>query len=271
MDRGDLTKTQRWEIADRLAADNLEKVNEMCGDVHISTHSFYIKYVKRAIDIVMSLLALLVTLPINLLIGIITFFDVGKPIFFKQTRIGKDGKPFELVKFRNMRDTRDENGELLHASLRVTKFGKFVRRVSLDELLNFWSILKGDMSLIGPRPLVQEYMSRYSKRHRSRLLIRPGLECPPRSRSVNSNTWQDQFENDVWYVEHVSFLTDCKMLWNLVLLTVDRKATAERASVSKKGSFMGYSKDGKAINLDQVPQKYIDYYDRQESEEHIAV
>jgi lipopolysaccharide/colanic/teichoic acid biosynthesis glycosyltransferase len=260
MDRADLTKSQRWEIADRLAEERLEKINEQCETVKISTHTFYMCYVKRTIDIIVSLAALIVTLPINLVIGIITLFDVGRPIFFKQLRIGKDGKSFELVKFRNMRDIRDANGDLLHASLRVTKFGKFVRKTSLDELLNFWSILKGDMSLIGPRPLVPEYVQRYSARHYQRLSVKPGLECPPRDRKASNHTWQEQFENDIWYVEHVSFVTDCRMLWNLVLFAFDRKATAERSGVSKKGSFMGYSLDGKAINLDEVPQDYIDYY-----------
>lgn len=261
MDRAKLTKVQRCEIANCLAEERLEYINAHCVPVNLSKHTFYVRYVKRMIDIVVSLVALIVTLPINLVIGVITFFDVGRPIFFQQIRTGKDGKPFKLVKFRNMRDTRDANGELLHASLRITKFGKFVRKTSLDELLNFWSILKGDMSLIGPRPLVAEYLPRYNIRHRSRLSVKPGLECPPRDKSQSSHTWQEQFENDIWYVENVSFLTDCKMLWNLFRFALNRKATVERASVFKKGSFMGYDMDGKAINLEEITQEYIDYYE----------
>lgn len=265
MERADLTKVQRWDIADRLAEERLNFINAQCKPVTKSNHSFYINYVKRGIDVAVSLLAIIVTLPVNLIIGIITFFDVGCPVFFLQTRIGKDGKPFCLVKFRNMRDTKDENGELLHASLRVTKFGRFVRKTSLDELLNFWSILKGDMSLIGPRPLVPEYLHRYNQRHYQRLSIRPGLECPPREAHMEILTWQEQFENDIWYVENVSFLTDCKMIFNLIRLVFDRKATAARASVLTKGSFMGYDMEGKVINLDEVPQEYIDFYNTHES------
>lgn len=261
MKRAELTKAQRWDLADWLAEENLPSVNRQSKEVCVSNHIFYIRYVKRLIDIVVSLFALIITFPINLLIGIITFFDVGRPIFFEQIRIGKNGKPFKLVKFRNMKNTRDENGDLLHASLRVTKFGRFVRKTSLDELLNFWSILKGDMSLIGPRPLVPEYVTRYSDRHYQRLAVRPGLECPPREVGNYNNSWQEQFENDIWYVENVSFMTDCKMLLNLVKFAMDKKITAERSSVEKKGSFMGYSVTGKAINLEEIPQSYIDYYD----------
>ena len=162
-----------------------------------------------------------------------------------------------LIKFRNMRNTTDEKGELLPPAQRVTKFGKFVRKTSLDELLNFWSILKGDMSLIGPRPLVPEYTHRYNKRHKQRLAVRPGLECPPRELNNRVWTWQEQFENDVWYVENVSFLTDCKMIVNLIRFALDRKSANARA-MAERGTFMGYDLDGIAINLDGVPQEYID-------------
>lgn len=255
MEKSELTKAMRWRIADYLAEERLEEVNNHCEDV-VLKNTIYIRYIKRLIDIVVSLIALIITFPINFVIGIVTFFDVGRPVFFKQTRIGKDGKPFEIIKFRNMKNTVDERGELLPASQRVTKFGKFVRKTSLDELLNFWSILKGDMSLIGPRPLVPEYIHRYNKRHRMRLAVRPGLECPPRELNGHVWTWQEQFENDVWYVENVSFLTDCKMMINLIKFALDRKSATARASV-QRGIFMGYSLDGIAINLDGVPQEYV--------------
>lgn len=262
--RTDLTKAQRLEIAEWLAEDRLDKVNLLCEEVHVRD-TVYVRYVKRILDLLFSVIALLLTFPINLLIGVITFFDVGKPIFFKQIRIGKNGKPFELVKFRNMTNTRDENGDLLHASLRVTKFGKFVRKTSLDELLNFWSIFKGDMSFIGPRPLVAEYVNRYNNRHYHRLAVKPGLECPPKDMNINDWGWQEQFENDVWYVENISFLTDCKMLIQLIRFAIDPKVSTARSKVSSKGSFMGYNEEGKAINLDEVPQKYIDFYETHHS------
>ena len=154
MDRENLTKAMRWHIADRLAEDRLGVVNDNLKPVKVSSN-LYTKYGKRILDIAISGAALLVTLPINFAIGMCTFFDVGKPVFFFQEREGVDGKLYTIVKFRNMRNTVDERGELLPASQRVTKFGKFVRKTSLDELLNFWSIFKGDMIWI---------LSKFSKR-----------------------------------------------------------------------------------------------------------
>ena len=255
MERERLPQALRWKIADWLTEDRLAIVNSMQDKV-VFKETFYTKYGKRALDIVFSLIALIITLPINLLIGIVTFFDVGRPIFFSQTRTGKNGKEFCIVKFRNMRNVYDERGELLPAKDRVTKWGKFVRETSLDELLNFWSVLKGDMSLIGPRPLVPQYMSRYSDRHKARFLVRPGLECPPRNGHGSLRTWTDQFENDVWYVENICFKTDILQAFNLVRYALDRKNAAARAS-STRGAFMGYDFDGNVINLQQVPETYI--------------
>lgn len=265
MDRALLTKAQRADLAERLAAERLDTVNRISAEVHVK-RSFYSKYGKRALDFMIALLALIVTFPINLVIGIITFFDVGRPIFFNQERIGKDGKPFKIVKFRNMTNATNEEGELLPAAQRVTKWGKFVRKTSLDELLNFWSVLKGDMSLIGPRPLVSSYGPRFSERHKQRTAVRPGLECPPRSKDEAIRSWQDQFENDIWYVENVSFLTDCKMIVNLVRFALDRKNAAARAAV-RRGSFAGYDMEGRAISYLDVPQEYIDYYESGDAQE----
>ena len=256
MDRNKLTKAQRWQLADYLADTNLDYVNKRVRKV-VPAKNIYSKYIKRLIDIVVSLIVLIVTLPVNFVILLITAVTLGRPIFFRQERIGKNGKPFYIVKFRNMTNETDKNGELLPPSERVTKCGQFLRKTSLDELLNFWSILKGDMSLIGPRPLVPEYTHRYNKRHRQRLAVKPGLECPPRTLTDHVWTWQEQFENDVWYVEHVSFRTDCKMVVNLVHFALDRKSADARA-VAKRGTFFGYDAKGKAINLDDVPQEIID-------------
>lgn len=196
-----------------------------------------------------------------MLIGIGTYLDVGLPIFFRQERVGKNGRIFSIIKFRNMRDTVDERGELLPPMYRVTRFGHLIRKTSLDELLNFWNILKGDMSFIGPRPLVPEYTERYNVRHKQRLSVRPGLECPPRELTDHVWTWQEQFENDIWYVEHISFLTDCRQIIRLLQFAFNKKCADARASVSIRGTFMGYSTDGKAINMEDVPQEYVDVYD----------
>lgn len=256
IDRQALPQAMRWKIADWLAEDNLSLINKNKPRLMIK-ETFYIQYGKRFLDILISLFAVIVTLPINFIIGIITFFDVGVPIFFFQERVGKDGKIFKIVKFRNMRNTIDKNGELLPASQRVTKWGKFVRKTSFDELLNFVSVLKGDMSIIGPRPLVPQYMSRYSDRHLSRYNVKPGLECPPRDLSTSLRTWHDQFENDVWYVENVSLKTDIVMVVNLVRFALNRNNTELRGA-AKRGDFMGYNPDGRAINLEEVPEAYIE-------------
>lgn len=256
MEKADLTKAMRWQIADWLAEERLPEINNNCEKV-VFRETIYTKYIKRGIDFVVALFALLITLPINFFIGVVTFFDVGRPIFYSSVRTGKDGKPFTLIKFRNMRNTTDEKGELLPANERVTKWGRFVRKTSMDELLNFWSILKGEMSLIGPRPLPPEYLHRYSERHRTRLYLRPGLECPPHQKLNHVWDWQEQFENDVWYVENIGFFTDCKMMVRLVQFALDRKSAVARANV-KRGIFMGYSLEGKAINMEGVTQEYID-------------
>lgn len=249
--------TERIIMAGYIAEDNLAHANEVAAPVKVR-NTIYVRYVKRAIDIVLSGLALIITLPINLIIGIVTFFDVGRPLFFRQKRIGKDCKEFEIFKFRNMTNDTDEHGNLLPPKARVTKWGKFVRKTSLDELLNFWSVFKGDMSLIGPRPLVCNYMGRYSDRHKMRHAVRPGLECPKIANIPSSGCkWQDQFENDIWYVENVSFLTDVKMVIGLLRLVFDRKETASRGT-AKRGAFMGYDENGIAMNNSDIPEKYIE-------------
>lgn len=246
----------RMEMADYIRRDNLDAVNAKCVQP-TPRDSFYTRYGKRVLDIVLGGLAFAATLPINAIIGCCTFFDVGRPIFFKMERPGKDGKPFTLVKFRNMRDERDKNGDLLLGSQRVTKFGKVMRRTSLDELLNFWSILKGDMSIIGPRPLTMGYVERYNDRHKARMAVRPGLECPILGSSSRSYTWEEQFENDVWYVENVSLLTDIKMCFGVAKLAFSKDATKSRSGATKRG-FMGYDEKGDIISLDAVPEKYLD-------------
>lgn len=255
-DRSKLPQYVRWRIADDMAEDILPIVNANSKEVAFS-ETLYSKYIKRIVDIVVSMFVLLVTLPLNFIIGIITFFDVGSPIFFTQERIGKNGKPFKVIKFRNMRNTVDENGELLPASERVTKWGKWVRRTSLDELLNFVSVLKGDMSIIGPRPLVPQYYKRFSKRHLGRYHVKPGLECPPHIITNDVRSWNDQFENDVWYVQNLSFKTDALMILNLVRFTFDRKNSAVRG-VAKRGDFIGYDSDGTALGINEIPEKYIE-------------
>ena len=188
--------------------------------------TFYVVVVKRFFDIVISLIAVVVTLPINLIMAIITFFTLGNPIIFSHYRPGLGEKLFKMVKFRNMTNEKDEKGELLPPDQRVTKVGAFFRKTSLDELLQFWLILIGKMSIIGPRPLLVYYLPGYSKKQHLRHSVKPGLECPlPVYKG--EVTWEDRLNNDIWYAENVSFVTDIKMVFRLIKLVfnTDRAKT----------------------------------------------
>jgi len=242
------------QIAAMVARDNLEKVNRNTKKI-CPRKSLYERYFKRLLDLLISIPIFIVTFPINIVIGIVTYFDVGNPIFFKQKRIGKNGKPFELVKFRNMTNDVDVFGNLLPASERITKFGRFMRKYSLDELLNFWSIIKGDMSIIGPRPLPIEFEPRYSERHKMRAAVRPGLECPTLNRESKIRFYQEQFENDIWYVENVSFLVDCKMVISLFRMVFNSKERGDHATVGG-GYFVGYDENMVAFSMRRIPEKY---------------
>lgn len=237
-----------------LKERNLERTNANDAKVFPADNT-YVRYIKRGLDLLIGVPAFAVTLPFNLVFGICTFFDVGRPIFYKQTRIGKDGKPFIMVKFRNMNNNTDADGKLLPASERVTKFGKFMRKFSLDELLNFWSVVKGDMSIIGPRPMPEFFVERMSERHKMRHAVKPGLECPytvPEGSKLNNYYWK--FENDVWYVENVSFKTDVMMLVKLFKLTFNMSNRGNHAG--GLSYFIGYDDEGHAISLREAKEVY---------------
>lgn len=255
-----ITPEEKKRIADYVKENNLEKINNV-SIIVIPKSGLYVKYVKRMFDIAFSGLLIIITLPVNIAIGICTFFDVGRPIFFVQKRPGKDNALFSIVKFRNMRNAVDEKGNWLPISQRVTKFGSFVRKTSLDELLNFYSIFIGKMSIIGPRPLATIYLDRYSNRHLMRHAIRPGLECPNITAKGYSQGWHEQFESDIWYVENVSFIVDIKMIFFLLKMTFDSKTRGMHA-VAGPGDFLGYSADGIAFGANNVPIQVLDEVDR---------
>lgn len=230
-----------------LQERNLEKANAIAEPVS-PADGIYVRYVKRGLDIVLSAAALLVTLPINGVLAILTLRDVGSPLFFHQKRSGKDLKPFDLVKFRNMTNERDENGELLPPEMRTTDLGRFVRQHSLDELLNFWSVFKGDMSLIGPRPLPVEFTPRMTERHKMRYAVRPGLECPFLDDSLSDryDFCHARFENDILYVENVSFAVDVRQALRLVSMVLGRGQTGNY--IGTDSHFVGYDEDGLAMS-----------------------
>ena len=245
-------------IAQMVKAANLQRVNQQSVPVH-PKESFYAKYIKRILDLVIVIPVFIILLPVNLLIGVVTLFDVGSPIFFKQERTGMNGRSFYLYKFRNMTNDKDEFGNLLPPSQRVTKWGAFVRKYSLDELLNFWSILKGDMTIIGPRPLPSSFDERYSERHKMRNKVKPGLECPSVNAKTSVRLYQEQFENDIWYVENISFITDVKMVIALIKLVFNARERDDHAIVGG-GDFVGYDDNGIAFSMRRIPQKYEEAY-----------
>ena len=176
----------------------------------------YNKYFKRAFDVLVSAAALLILSPIYALIAILVRVKLGSPIIFVQQRPGKDGQVFRLYNFRTMTDARDENGVLLADEFRMTRFGELLREMSLDELPELWNILRGDMSLVGPRPLLTEYLELYNERQMHRHDVRPGLTGWAQVNGRNTLSWEEKFELDVEYVEQVSFIKDIK----IILMTV---------------------------------------------------
>ncbi|WP_411337993.1 sugar transferase [Ruminococcus gauvreauii] len=179
--------------------------------------SLYSLVIKRTLDIIFSVLAFICLSPFMLVICILELILHGSPVIYKTKRPGKDSKIFELYKFRSMTNAKDENGVLLPENKRITKFGLFLRRTSIDELPELLNIIRGDMSIIGPRPLLTEYLPLYSQRHAMRHSVRPGLACV-RIRPSDSKTWtwREQFENDIYYIKHVSFVTDVRMIFAII-------------------------------------------------------
>ena len=168
---------------------------------------------KRLFDIFASLFGLLILSPVIAVVAYKVHKNLGSPVLFRQVRPGKDGKPFEMIKFRTMLDAYDEQGEPLPNEQRFTKFGNFLRSTSLDELPGLWNVLKGDMSLVGPRPLLVEYLPLYNEQQARRHEVRPGVTGWAQINGRNAISWEDKFELDVWYVNNQSFLLDIKILF----------------------------------------------------------
>lgn len=191
--------------------------------------------VNRLFNIVVSLFLFLILFIPFLLICLMVFIFLGRPIFFSQLRPGLNGKPFKLIKLRTMKNSKDPNGIFLSDEQRLTKFGKFLRSTSLDELPELWNVLKGEMSLVGPRPLLMEYLPLYSPEQARRHAVRPGVTGWAQVNGRNAIGWEEKFALDVWYVDHQSLWLDIKILWLTVkkVLVRDGISAAGEATMSK--------------------------------------
>ena len=204
--------------------------------------SFYQNYGKRMIDIILSLLAIIVLFPLLLIIGVLVYFKLGSPILFTQERPGKDEELFKLYKFRTMTDGTDEDGKLLPDSVRLTKFGKFLRSTSLDELPELWNILIGDMSIVGPRPLLVEYLPLYNEQQKRRHEVRPGLTGYAQVNGRNAISWQEKFNYDVEYVDKVNFLLDTQIVFKTIKQVLIKDGISSETSATME-AFKGNSSE----------------------------
>lgn len=193
---------------------------------------------KRAFDIVGSLILLvLLSLPM-LLLALLVRLKHGSPVLFCQLRPGRDGKPFKMLKFRTMTNARDAQGNLLPDAERITKFGQFLRSTSADELPELFNVLKGDMSLVGPRPLLMQYLDRYTPEQMRRHEVRPGITGWAQVNGRNNVPWEERFKMDVWYVDHHNLGLDLRILW-LTLLKVIRRSDVSQDGHATMSEFMG--------------------------------
>jgi len=192
----------------------------------------YKKYFKRVFDLICSLLTLIVLSPLLLLIALLVRVNLGKPVIFKQKRPGLNEKIFTLYKFRTMTDQKDEQGNLLPDEIRLTKFGKMLRSTSLDELPELWNIIKGDMSIVGPRPLLGKYIPLYTAEQRKRHQVRPGLTGFAQVNGRNELSWEKKFQFDVQYIQHISFKSDVKIILKTIENVFRRKGISSVTSVS---------------------------------------
>ena len=193
---------------------------------------------KRMMDLLVAVSALAVLSPVLGLLALLVRWRLGSPLFFRQIRPGEGGRPFELVKFRTMTDERDGQGTLLPDADRLLLFGRFLRETSLDELPELWNVLKGEMSLVGPRPLLMEYVPRYSPEQARRHDVRPGITGWAQVNGRNAISWEEKFAMDVWYVDHVSFAMDIRILWRTVVQVIRREGVSAEGHATMP-KFMG--------------------------------
>ncbi len=201
-------------------------------------YGLYEKYIKRPQDFLLSLFAFVVLSPVMLVTAVLVRVKLGSPVIFTQERPGLNGKVFTLYKFRTMTDKKDEYGELLPDEKRLTSFGKLLRSTSLDELPELINMLKGDMSIVGPRPLLVKYLTLYNEKQARRHEVRPGFTGYAQVRGRNAISWEEKFEYDVYYVDHVSFLGDWKIIFKTILTVLKRDGISSETAATME-EFMG--------------------------------
>jgi len=185
--------------------------------------SFYLSFGKRLLDLVLTVPALIILSPLLIVLGFLVRLKLGSPVLFRQMRPGLNEKPFVMLKFRTMSDARDEHGELLPDAQRLTRFGVFLRKSSIDELPEIINVLKGDMSLVGPRPLLMQYLDRYTPEQARRHEVKPGITGWAQIHGRNALTWEEKFKLDVWYVDNWSLWLDIKILFITVWKIIKRE------------------------------------------------
>ena len=192
----------------------------------------YKNFIKRILDIILSFLALVILSPLLILTAFLIRIKLGTPVFFKQLRPGKNEKIFGILKFRTMTDAKDENGNLLPDEIRLTRFGQFLRSTSIDELPELLNILNGDMSIVGPRPLLVQYLERYNEEQKHRHDVKPGLTGLAQVNGRNGITWEEKFHYDLEYVKNITFYGDCKIIFQTVMKVFGREGISSATSVT---------------------------------------
>jgi len=190
------------------------------------SQAVYRRYGKRLFDLAVTIPLLLGLSPIIAIIALLVRFRLGSPVFFRQVRPGLHGRPFTMIKFRTMTDARDAQGELLPNEQRLTSFGMLLRKTSLDELPELWNVVRGDMSLVGPRPLLMAYLPLYSPEQARRHEVRPGVSGWAQVNGRNAISWPERFRLDVWYVDNLSFLLDLRIIWQSITVSLRRDGIA---------------------------------------------
>lgn len=201
-------------------------------NIYLTSYGIYGKYIKRVLDFILSLLALIILLPLILIFTIIGAIKMKGNPFFVQKRPGKDGKIFSLIKFRTMTNKKDKDGNLLPDEKRLTSYGRFLRSTSIDEVLEIINILKGDMSIIGPRPLLVKYLPLYNEYQQHRHDVRPGLTGYAQVHGRNTVSWEEKFDMDVKYVQHITFMGDLKILLETVIKVLKREGISSETSAT---------------------------------------